>query len=626
VSYSGTSSLEDLTRGGQLLLHFLRMLGQVVRKFGGALIILALLLTAGIFYLKTENYERYLGVRCGLAWVDAKLLGMSHTPISIRRPDESVVQSTPAAVLASAAVRETLEDLKVSAEVSALDALLLVAILACGIAVWIYRSGLTQRLEQHVRGSEVVEAASLRRLLRRRRLASDLHVAGVPLLQGSETSHLLITGSPGTGKSTSIYELLSRVRARGERCICFSPSGDFIQWFFREKTDRILNPFDQRCPSWDLWAECREPYHHELLAAAVVPDPARASDPFWNTAARAVIASLIHSIGTRNEGSIARMLELLTQVDLESLYEYMRGTEGAALVDPAGERTAVSIRTNAATYARAFKYLPIDRDPFHIRDWVRDEKGSGWVFLNAQREQLDAVRPVMSAWLEIFTNALTSLPPSRSRRIWLVIDELHSLNRIPSLEPFLAEGRKYGGCGVIAFHQVAQLRERYGKDGAEALTGACATWVCLRQNDPETAKWIAESFGQVEVSETHQGLTYGANEVRDGVSLSKVRKVRPLLLDSEISKLDNLEGYIRLPGRLPVAHFKQKWKPTPSVAPAFMPVPALVPAATEALGGWFEPPPTLVETNRTENAVPAGLFDEPAATASLREHQPVAVE
>ena len=618
MSYAGSSLLEDLTRGGQLLLHFLRMLGQVVRKFGTAFILIAVLLASGIFYLKTESYERYLGMRFALAWVDAKLLGMSTAPVSIRRPDDSEIQTTPNALLASATIGAALVDMENSARLASLDASLIVLILASGMSVLMWRSGMAQRLEQHVRGSNVVEAAALRRMLRRRRLASDLKVAGVPLLLGSETSHLLISGSPGTGKSTTIYELLARIRARGERCICFSPSGDFIQWFFRENTDRILNPFDQRCPSWDLWAECRESYHHELLAAAIVPDPARASDPFWNTAARAVIASLIQSIGARDEGSIARMLELLTQVDLETLYEYLRGTEGAALVDPAGERTAVSIRTNAATYARAFKYLPLDRDPFHIRDWVRSEETGGWVFLNAQREQLDAVRPVMSAWLEIFTNALTSLPPSRTRRVWLVIDELHSLNRIPSLEPFLAEGRKYGGCGVIAFHQVAQLRERYGKDGAEALTGACATWVCLRQNDPETAKWMAESFGQVEVSETHQGLTYGANEVRDGVSLSKVRKLRPLLLDSEISNLDNLEGYIRIPGRLPVAHFRQEWRPTPTVAPAFVPVPVM-PAIAREEEDWFDPPlPRVEDASGAENALPSGLFDENVGSASQR--------
>jgi type IV secretory pathway TraG/TraD family ATPase VirD4 len=312
------------------------------------------------------------------------------------------------------------------------------------------------------------------------------------------------------------------------------------------------------------------------------------------------------------------MLELLTKVDLEVLYQYLQGTEGAALIDPAGERTAVSIRTNAATYARAFRYLPMYRENFHIRNWVHDESKSGWIFLNAQREQLDAVRSVLSAWLEIFTNALTSLRPSRTRRIWLVIDELHSLNRITSLEPFLAEGRKYGGCGVIGFHQVAQLRDRYGKDGAESLTGACATWVCLRQNDPETAKWMAGSFGQVEVFEAHQGLTYGANDVRDGVSLSKVRKLRPLLLDSEISNLDDLEGYIRVPGRLPVAHFRQRWQPTPNVAPAFIPgADSSTDLAADELEDVGDSELELNAPGSGQTPV-LGLFDEPAPAAAGR--------
>jgi type IV conjugative transfer system coupling protein TraD len=606
MSYVDTSSIGDLTRGGQLLLHFLRMLGQVVRKFGTAAIVLAVVLTGVILFVKTAPYERYLDGRFAVAWVEARLMLAPAVPMQVERPDGTVILTTPTAILASPGLRRSIESLGHTAALAGVDAAAAVSVLFFVLSLWIWRSGIAQREEEFVRGARVVEASELRGMMRTQGIASDLSVAAVPILKGSETSHMLISGSPGTGKSTVINELLTRVRERGERCICFSPSGDFIQWFYREGTDRILNPFDRRCPSWDLWAECREPYHHEMLAAAVVPDPARVSDPFWNTAARAVIASLIGAMAERGEPGVDRMLELLTQVDLASLYEYLKGTEGAALVDPAGERTAVSIRTNAATYARAFRYLPVGRDVFHIRRWVHEEKGGGWIFLNAQREQLDAVRPVLSAWLEIFTNALTSLPPSRSRRIWLVIDELHSLNRIPSLEPFLAEGRKYGGCGVIAFHQVAQLRERYGKDGAEALTGACATWVCLRQNDPDTARWMAESFGQVEVSESHQGVTYGANDVRDGVSLSKVRKVRPLLLDSEISKLDDLEGYIRVPGRLPVAHFRQRWRPTRTVAPAFLP-------ATDDIE--FEPTAEDFAAELelgSDPASPHGLFDEPA--------------
>jgi type IV conjugative transfer system coupling protein TraD len=613
VSYADRSSIGDLTRGGQLLLHFLRMFGQVVRKFGLAALLLAVVIGAGLYWMRTQTYQRYLGFEYAVAWLNSKSLGGDTKPLLFRRPDGSMMYTTSPEIQKAPAVVEASRHLLSEALKALRDAGAGVGVVFLMILVRIWRSGITQRVEQQIRGSEIVEGATLRQVLESRKISSDLSVAGVPLIKGSETSHLLISGSPGTGKSTAIHELLARIRERGDRCICYSPSGDFIQWFYREGRDRVLNPFDQRCPSWDLWAECTEPYHHDMIAASVVPDPARVSDPFWNTAARAVISSLTQKMADRGERSISRMLELLTKVDLDVLYEYLLGTEGAALIDPAGERTAVSIRTNAATYARAFRYLPLYRDNFHIRKWVHDESGGGWIFLNAQREQLDAVRPVLSAWLEIFTNALTSLAPSRTRRVWLVIDELHSLNRISSLEPFLAEGRKYGGCGVIGFHQVAQLRERYGKD--------CATWVCLRQNDPETAKWMAGSFGQIEIFETHQGLTYGANDVRDGVSLSKVRKFRPLLLDSEISNLDDLEGYMRVPGRLPVAHFKQRWRPTPNVAPAFMPGPAAsVELNAPADGGDLASAVSETPAYGESELPVLGLFDEPplvrpAATA-----------
>src|SRR6202008_3089551 len=90
-----------------------------------------------------------------------------------------------------------------------------------------------------------------------------------------------------------------------------------------------------------------------------------------------------------------------------------------------------------------------------------------------------------------------------------------------------------------------------------------------------TAKWIAASFGQIEVMESNQGLSYGANDMRDGVSLSAQRKTRDLILPSEITNLDNLEGYIRLPGQIPKGHFKMVRPPITKVAPAFVAAPTV---------------------------------------------------
>ena len=70
-------------------------------------------------------------------------------------------------------------------------------------------------------------------------------------------------------------------------------------------------------------------------------------------------------------------------------------------------------------------------------------------------------------------------------------------------------------------------------------------------------------------------LSYGANDMRDGVSLSAQRKTRDLILPSEITNLDNLEGYIRLPGQIPKGHFKMVRPPITKVAPAFVAAPTV---------------------------------------------------
>src|SRR5271165_6967753 len=66
-----------------------------------------------------------------------------------------------------------------------------------------------------------------------------------------ECEHFLVTGSPGSGKSTLIRHMLAQIQERRQRAIVLDPDAEFVQEFYDEKRgDVVLNPLDARCPFW----------------------------------------------------------------------------------------------------------------------------------------------------------------------------------------------------------------------------------------------------------------------------------------------------------------------------------------------------------------------------------------
>ena len=65
-------------------------------------------------------------------------------------------------------------------------------------------------------------------------------------------------------------------------------------------------------------------------------------------------------------------------------------------------------------------------------------------------------------------------------------------------------------------------------------------------------------------------MSYGADPYRDGVTLTPKRELQALALPSEIMRLPNLTGYLKLPGPYPVARIALKYVKRAAVAPRFV--------------------------------------------------------
>ena len=437
------------------------------------------------------------------------------------------------------------------------------------------------RRGRRLRGGELATAGELKRrtlplrrtmILRLRGLeAAPYTVAGIPWPKGAERLHTIVSGTTGSGKTVLISDLVEQIRSRGERCVIYDKMGSYTETFFDPRQDVLLNPLDERAPRWSPFLEARTARDFVTMADALIPRQKDAADPFWITAARQLFSRGAAVLWQRGESRNRVLVDLLLKTELSELADAMEATVAQSIVDPANPKTALSVRAMLTANIGAMEVLPDEGEPFSIRKWIEREDGGGCLFLTSRGDQHASLRGLISTWLEIAVNALLSLPRDDGRRIWMILDELPTLHQLPSLKPGLAESRQFGGCFVLGVQVFSALRDLYGRDGATTISGLCGTRVVLAAPDKDTSEWSAASLGNVEVETLSEGVSY--ETPHSGVTLSTRREERPLVLPSEVSRLENLSGYIKLPGSWPVARIRLKYRKRGIVAARFVPRP-----------------------------------------------------
>ncbi len=429
--------------------------------------------------------------------------------------------------------------------------------------------GWYHRLERHERGNKLIASKKLAHKLRLSNNASDLRIGHLPLVKGKESSHLLITGTTGSGKSNCFNVLLPQIRSRGNKALVVDLTGDYVSRYYRPNQDLILNPFDERTEEWSIWSECTTVSQFDMFAHAMIPPKRNASDNFWDDAGRVLLATALQKLQKRGVTSTKELFRILTEADLSEVQEFFKDTEASSYTTKDAEKTSLSVKANLATQLTVLKHLADTEKPFSIREWIEKEDDQ-WLFLTARPDQRMTLRPLITAWMDTAINALMTLDPGNSRKLWFVLDELPALQKLTSLQLALAESRKYGGCIVAGIQSVPQISEIYGSNLAQALLDLFNTQIFFRSTDPHTTAWISKVLGEQESSEVQENLSYGANTIRDGVSLSQRSKKQPLVLPTEISNLKDLEAYIKLPGDFPITKLKMKYQVSRPLSPGFI--------------------------------------------------------
>ena len=522
-------------RGGQTVFHGLRMWGQLFRAAVFFAAFTTVAVPAWTLWHRTTGAEWYAAGMVTLAEVKLVLGYDPDSGQEIRFADGTRRVLRISEIAVSVPAREARERLLDETLASAGLGLTSGGVLIGLFLVAFWWRGARLGRQKRIRGAEMVSAAELRRRLQspHERLLGALpgskgfrpwSIAGIPYPERTETQHTIVSGTTGSGKTVLISDLVAQIRSRGERCVLYDKMGSYTAAFFDADRDVLMNPLDARAPRWSPFLEARNPRDFDMMAAALIPQQKDTVDPFWVTAARQLFSNGAGVFWKQGVTDNRVLVDHLLKTDLTALAEAMEGTVAQSIVDPENPKTALSVRAMLTANLGALEFLPDEGKPFSIREWISDEDRDGFLFLTSRGDQHASLRGLISTWLEIAVNAMLTLAQDDGRRIWVILDELPTLHQVPSLQPGLAESRQFGGCFVLGVQVASALRDLYGRNGAETISGLCGTRVVLAAPDRDTAQWSADSLGRSEVEEVAEGFSYGANTIRDGVSLTPRRE------------------------------------------------------------------------------------------------------
>lgn len=440
--------------------------------------------------------------------------------------------------------------------------LLGVALFIYGLVRWTTKFGGAEYL-RHLRGPRMINQYGLRS--KTKSGDNQLRFMNTPVPKDVESTHFLVGGSTGTGKSQCIAEFAQSAQERGDRLICVDPDGSLMRHFYKPG-DKILNPFDARGQGWSIFNEIRSSFDCEQYAISMIPRSPSTEQEAWNSMARTIVSETLHVLIKNNEPSTERLVYWLTSASNSDLQKLLKGTPAEGCFHGA-EETLASIRVVLTQYVRPHKYLSSGN--FSVRDFLGANEGNLWV--TWRQDQLQALKPLISCWTDVVCAAVLSMPEDRDRGIHLVCDELDSLEKLNYLVDAATKGRKKGFRILAGIQSLAQLRRTYGEDDAMTLRNSFRSVALfgVAEMDTYTAEEFSKGLGEQTVIRRNDSVSVGGQGGSRGTSGTRQDTER-VVSPAEIHLVPNLTGYIKFGGDYPIAKVRMQYKPRIEVIEAMV--------------------------------------------------------
>lgn len=561
--------ISNFIGGGQVFLHKVRMLRQVV----GTTVVVSLLAGFCLTWSFSSGNAVKFDLDGAVTYAKARIALTVHpalSAISIGKSKANVdaysegrlwkKRMLASSVIASNRFKSAWDD-----AIAVIYSLILKSLgfgsLAGGVVFLLWsKFGRDLKAERKNEGSGVVlSAGRAGSILRSLGKDSDFYIGKMPLVKDTETRHFLVTGATGSGKTNLIHTMLTQVERKKQAAIVIDQTGEMIAKYYNpSRGDIIFNPLDARSGIWNFWEDCSNSIETERFSKILIGFNRKASsahsDPFWENAAMSVFNGCIESLRGEN-ASIEEIIELVCNADVSYLRALLNGTEAARYLGGQAKQTTESIlavltaNAKPLTYLRDAKQGITDDNRFSMKRYFQqiEQKKNAWLFLATKPGNRELTLPLIACMTELALSGLMEIGIDKDRRIWVSIDELPALGKLPALSSIMSEGRKYGACVIAGMQSLNQLYEHYGQYSGSSIFGQFGTAFFFRNNEPAIAKVVSSICGNETITRRQKNTSFGADTHRDGVSYSEQIQKKALVEPEDLASLAVGECYAILP-------------------------------------------------------------------------------
>ena len=341
--------------------------------------------------------------------------------------------------------------------------------------------------------------------------------AYLPVGESMLDRHMLLLGSPATGKTNLLLHLSRNLRAnltQDDAMVLFDPTGALYNALY-QKGDVVLADDKRACglageDAWNLFSELTDADRVVEDASALCDLLFRgriegAAHPFYPTAARDLILALIVYLKKRSDAELCSnqaLRELIDGFDLTSMVRILNDMPefrafAGYLGDGERAQGVVAMLQQAARELLAGRFGR--EGTLGVRPLLR-ARGGRVIFVCYDPARGAQTRPVFGALCDLCLMEALSRVETRGA-IYLVLDDMSALPALPHLEDALLLGRGKGLRVLMAATGVGALEPRYGHS-AGALLSCVGTTAAFQMMDRLSRKYIKSLYGRHRVLES----------------------------------------------------------------------------------------------------------------------------